>query len=154
MQQVNELITQQQAGSGQTSPESEHRRIERHKVQTLWGLMSSMFGHKWTSAFGDEVDPDRVWQACLSDVSPDQIRHGMNKLAKSGRDWPPAAPEFRAICLDLDGSDDTDWEQRRIEAANRENQARLRLERKRTPEEFAKGSAILKSLLSGAKNHG
>lgn len=120
----------------------------------LWQLMGSMFGHKWSSAYGDTVDPDRVWQACLSDVSPEQIRHGMSKLGRSGKDWPPAVPEFRNICLDLDGTDETDWEQRRIDAANRENQARLRLERKRTPEEIEKGSAILKSLLKGVRTNG
>jgi len=115
----------------------------------LWQLMSSMFGHKWTSAYGDDVDPDRVWQACLADVSPERIRHGMSKLGRSGRDWPPAVPEFRNICLNLEDASETDWEHRRVEAADRARMVALRLERKRTPEEIEKGSAVLKSLLSG-----
>lgn len=67
----------------------------------LWQMMSSMYGHRWTSAYGSEVDPDRVWQATLADVSPEQIKYGMRELARNGDDWPPSAPEFRKLCLGI-----------------------------------------------------
>lgn len=154
MRQVNELITQRPVGSGPTSPENGQSELERQKIESLWSLMSSMFGHRWTSSYGDEVDPDRAWQAALKGMTEAMVKQGLNRVAASGLEWPPSAPEFRAMCMDGYGTEETDWEQRRNEAAERERQKRLRLERKCTPEEFAKGSAVLKSLLSGVKTHG
>lgn len=64
--------------------------------------MSSMYGHKWTSAYGDIPDPDKVWYAILKDVTWYQMQFGMNKLADSGASWPPAAPEFKKLCLNIE----------------------------------------------------
>jgi len=149
MHKISNLVQAPLGESEQTRSANLKKSDDRKKSIMLWQLMSSMFGHKWTSAYGDDVDPDRVWQACLADVSPEQIRHGMSKLGRSGRDWPPAVPEFRNICLNLEDASETDWEHRRVEAADRARMVALRLERKRTPEEIEKGSAVLKSLLSG-----
>ncbi|WLD56904.1 hypothetical protein NFC81_09185 [Salinispirillum sp. LH 10-3-1] len=57
-----------------------------------------MYGHRWTSSYGTEIDPDKIWQACLRGVTPEQIKRGMNLLAQSGAEWPPSAPQFRAMC--------------------------------------------------------
>ena len=54
------------------------------------------------------MDTDKVWAACLRGILPEQIKHGLNELAKSGDPWPPSAPEFRALCLDA--ADDGAWE--------------------------------------------
>lgn len=35
----------------------------------------------------------------MKEVSRRQIADGLDAIRKSGRKWPPAAPEFRAICL-------------------------------------------------------
>lgn len=70
--------------------------------------MSSMYGHKWTSAYGVDVDSDRVWYACLSDISPDQIKRGLGACRTLMLEWPPSAPEFRRLCLGLDKNDDVE----------------------------------------------
>lgn len=92
------LTTLQQAGSGQTS--QQHAPPEAKLIELIWGLMSSMYGHKWVSSYGDQVDPDKVWAACLKGISREQINYGLNQCAIRGLEWPPSAPEFRAMCTD------------------------------------------------------
>lgn len=82
--------------------------------------MANLFGHKWVASFGALPDPDRVWQACLQDVTEEQVRVGLSKLAVSGDEWPPGAPAFRKICL----GEDEHYEHKRMEMAikyNKEN---------------------------------
>jgi len=64
--------------------------------------MSSLYGYKWTRAYGDDADPDKVWQAALSDVSYEQMMFGMNLITKQGKEWPPSAPEFRKLALNIE----------------------------------------------------
>ena len=61
-----------------------------------------MFGHKWTTSYGDAPDPDKVWYAILKDVTWQQMQTGMNELANSGAMWPPGAPEFKKLCLGIE----------------------------------------------------
>lgn len=60
--------------------------------------MAQMYGHKWTSSHGEEIDPKNVWAAALRDLSESQIRAGLNSLAKSHFEWPPSVVEFRILC--------------------------------------------------------
>ena len=80
-----------------------------------------MYGHRWTSSFGDSVDPDRVWAATLAGLDEAQVRHGMRQCVAQGHEWPPSAPEFRKLCT---GTSDVSWEHKRVEAADRERAAR------------------------------
>ena len=38
----------------------------------------------------------REWSRALADMTPEQIRRGLDNLRS---DWPPTLPEFRALCL-------------------------------------------------------
>ena len=58
--------------------------------------MSMIFGHKWTSSYGD-MD-DGTWQTGLAGLDIHQIKHGLNVVKESGNEWPPSLPEFRAMC--------------------------------------------------------
>ena len=58
-----------------------------------------MFGHRWTASFGETTDPDGVWFRCLQDLTGQEIANGLNAVARSGMDWPPAAPQFREMCV-------------------------------------------------------
>ena len=84
------------------SQQKELKLIKYVEIEQLWQLMSSMYGHKWTSAYGDIPDPDKVWYAILKDVTWEQMQFGMNKLADSGASWPPAAPEFKKLALNIE----------------------------------------------------
>lgn len=114
--------------------------------------MASMYGHRWTSAFGDEVDPDRVWQSTLKEITVDQIKHGMNRVAQSGSAWPPSAPEFRDMCTDADLKRKGSWEHDRIREATRQADEKRRKALEKPPmtdEQRARGSDALAGLRAG-----
>lgn len=146
MHQAKDLITQPLGESAQTSSATEHNESERRKVETLWSLMTQMFGHRWASSYGDAVDPDGVWRASLKGISEQLVKQGLNQVAESGLSWPPSAPEFRAMCMDDYGTEATDWEHRRVEAATREWRQNRRLEQKRSPETIEKGHQVVAGL--------
>lgn len=74
--------------------------------------MGSMYGTRWTANFGDDVDPDRVWSAALHGLDESQVRAGMRRCVERGLEWPPSAPEFRALCIG------DSWEHRQVAAAD------------------------------------
>jgi len=58
--------------------------------------MAEIYGHKWTSAYGDE--PVDSWVRGLSDIEPKEIATGLEACVMRGDDWPPSLPEFRGLC--------------------------------------------------------
>lgn len=151
MKQVKDVITQQQAESGQTysaNSQKSNRDNERAKILRLWQLMGSLYGHKWTTAYGDEADPDRVWQATLTGVSEEQIRLAMGELAKRGDEWPPSAPEFRRLCS---GSDE--WQHKVMAAKDKEiAEWPKALPLKKTPEQQEKAATAIAEMRAMLKN--
>lgn len=61
--------------------------------------MTRMYGHKWTSSFGTDIDPGNVWSTVLRGLTKDDISNGFNKLVERTMEWPPSAPEFLNMCL-------------------------------------------------------
>jgi len=106
-----------QASESRQTFERSDRLLPRETIQTLWLTMTRVYGHKWTSQFGDQVDPGNVWAACLKGLSNEQVKHGLNCLVLNGQEWPPSAPEFRKLCT---GADEVNWEHKRIERAEDE----------------------------------
>ena len=107
--EIQARIEARQGVSAPTSPET-GRRAAAVAGETVWQLMGSMYGHRWTSSFGDSVDPDRVWAATLAGLNEAQVRYGMRQCVAQGHEWPPSAPEFRKLCL---RSSDVSWEHKR-----------------------------------------
>lgn len=66
-------------------------------VRRLWERMAMIYGHKWTSQYGEQ--DDGTWLLGLSDVRPEAIRDGLEACIKSDDEWPPGVPEFRRMCL-------------------------------------------------------
>ena len=137
-----------------TSRETEQnaRLLPRELTETLWLLMTRLYGHRWTSNFGDQVDPGNVWAACLRGLSAEQIKHGMSQCVAQQLDWPPSAPEFRKLCT---GEDDVTWEHRAQSKPVHEIMADLYGLPDKGKEERARaagGSALaaMKSLMGGA----
>lgn len=62
----------------------------------LWVMMTSMFGHKWTSAHG--LEDDGIWAKTLAGLSGVDIARGMHVCIEQKLPWPPSAPEFRGFC--------------------------------------------------------
>lgn len=58
--------------------------------------MSSMFGHKWVSSFGEQPDP--IQARALSGLTWGQMARGLALLNERGDEWPPSLPEFGKLC--------------------------------------------------------
>lgn len=67
----------------------------------LWAHMTGLYGHKWTSAYGDDPvkTAGKEWSLTLEDLSREQIDLGLQACRTSGDEWPPNASLFRAMCL-------------------------------------------------------
>ncbi|WP_433886931.1 hypothetical protein [Pseudomonas vranovensis] len=75
--------------------------------------MTEMYGHRWTSSFGESADPDHSWATVLAGLDKYQLAAGMSALVERGTefDWPPPANVFRALCIRVPGfpSEDQAW---------------------------------------------
>lgn len=57
-----------------------------------------MYGHRWVSSFGDEIDPGNIWATVLRGLTKDDVSRGFNKIVELRLEWPPSAPEFLKMC--------------------------------------------------------
>ena len=62
-----------------------------------------MFGHTWASQYGEKPEgiTADTWAGVLAGVSGQQIAAGLHACAAEGREFPPNAPRFRAMCLGI-----------------------------------------------------
>lgn len=70
-------------------------------IRRLWQRMAEIYGHRWTSAYGDDAgaSPGQTWAKGLAGLSPEQIGHGVTAALASADPWPPSLPEFRRLCF-------------------------------------------------------
>lgn len=110
MQAARDLI--QSALSRPSMPSSKpspSAKLAQPLLDKLWIKMAELYGKKWTGSFGVSVDQSHAWAATLGGMTGEQIAVGLNALAttqdKQLQEWPPAAGQFRALCLELDPED-------------------------------------------------
>lgn len=70
-------------------------------LDRVWLSMLARYGHKWATGFGRTPSrvTSEVWAHDLAGLTPDQVAHGLQALRSRTGEWPPTAPEFRALCL-------------------------------------------------------
>lgn len=56
-----------------------------------------MFGELWLRNYGSSDTDDR-WASALTRFTQTDIKHGIERLAESGKQFPPSLPEFIALC--------------------------------------------------------
>lgn len=95
MQPTNQ--NQQLSDSCETTTQTKAQTAKM--ITDLWGVMLALYGVKWSSQFGEKTDVTGQWAQTLSGLSRGQIAFAIDAIRKSGRVWPPSAPEFRAMCL-------------------------------------------------------
>lgn len=74
--------------------------------------MASIYGHRWTSGFGDSPEyprdheragmltvPGDTWHRGLAGIEDHQIGAGLDACMLAADDWPPSLPKFRAMCF-------------------------------------------------------
>lgn len=69
--------------------------------------MAAIYGHRWTSAYGDACEDDSgaltlagdTWRRGLFGVSDQSIGRGLDACVVAADPWPPTLPQFRAMTL-------------------------------------------------------
>jgi hypothetical protein len=65
--------------------------------------MLALFGHTWASQFG--TTPEGIaadtWGSALAGITPEQLAGGLRACVAEGREFPPSAGRFRAMCLGI-----------------------------------------------------
>lgn len=121
-------------------PPSARLSDPNHPLWELWERMGAAYGHQWASQQGDE--PNDTWARGLAGLTNEQFSTGLQALLDRKDIWPPNLIEFRQLCT---GHDPQAWERR----CHKPYDPSHALERKRTPEENAQCSAIIKALKAG-----
>lgn len=72
-------------------------------MRRLWQRMAEIYGHRWTSAYGDDAGASagQTWARGLSGLAPAQIASGLDSVLASADEWPPTLPQFRAMCFGI-----------------------------------------------------
>lgn len=110
MEQVNgkkALQSVQNASATNSSPELKKPRDAA--MLRFWKRMSAIYGHKWTSAFGESPFGEDgtptiagdTWQRGLTGIPESSIADGLQAALMSADGWPPTLPAFRALCFDI-----------------------------------------------------
>lgn len=85
-------------------PSAERLTVQPNPVmRRIWLRMAEIYGHRWTSAYGDDADGGAAltWAKGLSGIPVEQIAAGIESALVSADGWPPTLPEFRALCLGI-----------------------------------------------------
>jgi len=69
----------------------------------VFARMTSMFGHRWTSAYGEDSRalPAMEWANALSGLTRSQVDAGFEATLLTGEEWPPSAPKFLERCMSI-----------------------------------------------------
>jgi hypothetical protein len=72
-------------------------------MRQLWLRMTEIYGHKWTSAYGEDAESGagETWAIGLSGLDARDINTGLSAAITSNDPWPPTLPQFRAMCLGI-----------------------------------------------------
>ncbi|MGC1550508.1 MAG: hypothetical protein WA777_18455 [Rhodanobacter sp.] len=93
---------------------SDAPRPSQRTLRDLWSKMTGIYGHAWTSKFGDSPEYDcdhispgalndagKLWQAGLAGITPKQIGLGISRAVMRAGEFAPNLPEFRKLCLGI-----------------------------------------------------
>lgn len=89
--------------SSRPSPSDKPVKLRQSLLDKLWTKMTEMYGHRWTGSVGVSADQEHAWATVLGGLNGAQIANGLGQLVERADDWPPSAPEFRAMCLHVPG---------------------------------------------------
>lgn len=73
------------------------------RMRHLWLRMTEIYGHKWTSAYGEDAESGagETWAIGLAGLTARDVNTGLSAAIVSTDPWPPTLPMFRAMCLSL-----------------------------------------------------
>jgi hypothetical protein len=62
----------------------------------VWSSMVELYGPAFLTAYGDSPSP--IWAAAIGELSDEQCRSGLARLAKQPREYPANLTQFLAAC--------------------------------------------------------
>ena len=97
------------------------------RIETLCAKMAALYGHGWTSQYGDDPSNDaaRTWASALAGLTGEQLATGLRACVAEGGEFPPSAPRFRGMCLGIPSFATVSAEILTTENAKRSGFARL-----------------------------
>jgi hypothetical protein len=107
MQAISEIVKALPTEPHASPEKATSEKPRNAALRRLWARMASIYGHKWTSAYGEACEdatglltiPGDTWARGLTGISEQQIASGLNVALLSAEGWPPSLPEFRAMCF-------------------------------------------------------
>ena len=77
--------------------------LDERLIDRLWQRMVEMYGHRWSTSFGDNprATAGATWGRGLAGLDVEQIAAGIAACMASADPWPPTLSEFRAMCLQI-----------------------------------------------------
>jgi len=90
-------------------------------LERLWERMLALYGNTWASQFGVEAKgiAAQTWASALVGVTSEQLAVGLNACVVEGREFPPNAPRFRAMCFGVPKFERVQLELRKPDTASR-----------------------------------
>lgn len=86
-----------------------HQEAPAMWLRRLWERMVAMYGHAWVNVHG--VTPHEgtgalsmsgdTWGRTLAGLTAQQIAAGIENCVAEGAEFPPSAPRFRAMCMNV-----------------------------------------------------
>jgi hypothetical protein len=69
---------------------------ESSLMAKLWSRMIEMYGHKFTSSYGEV--PSDTWSRALAGATSADLAQGVKACFQRQDTWPPTLPEFVEMC--------------------------------------------------------
>ena len=82
-----------------SEPPTKNSSPSKKLMASLWMRMVGLYGHKWTSSYG-ESDADGTWQSGLSGLTANDFERGLRNCMNCDDGWPPSLPDFRRMCME------------------------------------------------------
>ena len=90
----------QSNGSGSRPSDSSVKA--RTRAAAVWSSMVELYGPPFVTAYGEAPSP--IWLAAIAELSDDECRAGLTRLARQPREYPANLTQFVAACRPVTGS--------------------------------------------------
>jgi hypothetical protein len=67
------------------------------RAARVWRAMTELYGTAFKAAYGENPPP--IWERSIAELTDEQCRDGLNRLAREKRDYPPNLTVFLDACV-------------------------------------------------------
>lgn len=99
-EEIQERINNQQLNGLKQQSLNLNQDLDQQRIRVLnrlWLRLTEIFGSSLVNQYGDKIP--EAWVRLLTEISPEQIKHGLESLVKADLRYCPNAIQFRNLCL-------------------------------------------------------